>query len=59
MTYTIIDEIQSQRIIEYSELEGTCKDHGVQLLVLHRITPKILFFLQKGKKTPYQWFDFK
>lgn len=51
MTYTIVDEIQSQRIIEYSELEGTCKDHGVQLLVLHRITPKIHFFPPKGKKT--------
>lgn len=28
-------------VIEYSELEGSRKDHQVQLLALHRITPKV------------------
>lgn len=29
------------RIIEYPDLEGTHKDHGVQFLSLHRMSPKV------------------
>ena len=32
--------VGNHRIIEYAELEGTFKDHQIQLLALHRTIPK-------------------